>query len=154
MDKNETVLSKYFWAFLLLAAIVIVIAFSLRWWWIPIIAIGAGYILSAFESADNWGETVSILCIVAALVFTPKAIKTTINRPHGQNVGLFSNSQGKREPHVWICNGPQSKRYHNDPECKGLMSCSGEVSYVLKSEAEDMGRTPCGYCYGDAVPDW
>ena len=48
---------------------------------------------------------------------------------------------------VYICTGGSSKRYHCDPDCKGLSRCSGEIEEVSEEEAEDMGRTPCKICY-------
>lgn len=48
---------------------------------------------------------------------------------------------------VYICTGETSTKYHNNPECRGLSRCSGEVEEVSEEEAEDMGRTPCKICY-------
>lgn len=48
---------------------------------------------------------------------------------------------------VYICTGPQSKRYHKTPECRGLRSCSKEIKAVSINYARKIGRTPCGYCY-------
>ena len=48
---------------------------------------------------------------------------------------------------VYICTGSSSKRYHCDPDCKGLSRCSGEIEEISEEEAEDMGRTHCKICY-------
>lgn len=48
---------------------------------------------------------------------------------------------------VYICTGPQSKRYHKTPDCRGLRSCSKEIKEVTLEYAKKIGRTPCGYCY-------
>lgn len=48
---------------------------------------------------------------------------------------------------VYICTGPQSKRYHKTPDCQGLRSCSKEIKEVTIEYAKKLGRTPCGYCY-------
>lgn len=48
---------------------------------------------------------------------------------------------------VYICTGSSSKRYHCDPDCKGLSRCSGEIEEISEEEAEDMCRTPCKICY-------
>lgn len=48
---------------------------------------------------------------------------------------------------VYICTGGSSRRYHCDPDCKGLSRCSGEIEEISEEEAEDMGRTPCKICY-------
>lgn len=51
------------------------------------------------------------------------------------------------ETYVYICTGPQSKRYHKTTECKGLERCSKDIKKVTLAHAEDMGRTPCKICY-------
>lgn len=48
---------------------------------------------------------------------------------------------------VYICTGPQSKRFHKTPNCKGLQSCSKEIKAVTLEQARKMGRTPCKWCY-------
>lgn len=48
---------------------------------------------------------------------------------------------------VYICTGPQSKRYHCTPNCRGLNSCSKEIKEVTIEYAKKIGRTPCGWCY-------
>ena len=49
---------------------------------------------------------------------------------------------------VYICNGPQSKRFHSSASCMGLSSCSTAVKAVDKAVAKAKGRTPCKRCYG------
>ena len=51
------------------------------------------------------------------------------------------------ETTVYICTGPNSKRYHKHSDCRGLGKCSGEIKAVTVSKAESMGRTPCKWCY-------
>lgn len=48
---------------------------------------------------------------------------------------------------VFICNGPESKRFHNNPSCRGLSSCSTQIYKVSISKAQKLGRTPCKICY-------
>lgn len=48
---------------------------------------------------------------------------------------------------VYICTGPQSKRFHKTSHCRGLNSCSGDVVAVTISKATSLGRTPCKWCY-------
>ena len=48
---------------------------------------------------------------------------------------------------VYICTGPQSKRFHKTSHCRGLNSCSGEILAVSISKAQSMRRTPCKWCY-------
>jgi len=56
-------------------------------------------------------------------------------------------SQISAKDTVYICTGPQSKRFHKSPECRGLSSCSKEIKAVSIETARKMGRTPCGWCY-------
>ena len=49
--------------------------------------------------------------------------------------------------HVYICTGPQSKRYHLTSNCRGLGSCSGEIKRVTVTQAQQLGRTPCKWCF-------
>lgn len=53
----------------------------------------------------------------------------------------------KKSTTVFICKGPNSKRYHNTANCQGLRNCSTEIYEVSLSDAESIGRTPCGFCY-------
>ena len=63
----------------------------------------------------------------------------------------FSTSEQLTTPQVkgtvYICTGPQSKRFHKTPNCRGLGSCSKEIKEVSIEVARKMGRTPCGWCY-------
>lgn len=59
-------------------------------------------------------------------------------------INLSSNAQSN---YVWICLGPSATKYHTNPKCKGLHSCSKEIKKVTKEYAENkLGRTLCGYC--------
>ncbi len=49
---------------------------------------------------------------------------------------------------VYVCNGRYAKRFHNDENCKGLRNCRAGIRVMTIEEAEDLGKTPCGYCYG------
>ncbi len=46
---------------------------------------------------------------------------------------------------VYICKGPQSKKYHYKKDCRGLTSCSTEIYSVPLSEAKNLGRSLCGW---------
>lgn len=46
---------------------------------------------------------------------------------------------------VYICNGPYSKSYHFDKDCKGLRSCTTKISETTILTAEKKGRNLCGY---------
>ena len=58
-----------------------------------------------------------------------------------------TDSVKKTEANVYICTGPQSKRYHKTSSCSGLRNCSGQVKKVTLVEAKKMNRTPCKICY-------
>jgi hypothetical protein len=53
----------------------------------------------------------------------------------------------KTKDNVYICTGTQSKRYHKTEDCIGLSKCSRSIEEISIEEAEELGRTPCGYCY-------
>lgn len=48
---------------------------------------------------------------------------------------------------VYICTGPQSKKYHATKDCRGLNKCSEDIISVSLAKAKSMGRGPCGICY-------
>lgn len=48
---------------------------------------------------------------------------------------------------VYVCKGRYAKRFHNDRYCEGLLKCRGGIEIMTIEEAEDLGKTPCGYCY-------
>jgi hypothetical protein len=52
----------------------------------------------------------------------------------------------KNNTSVMICKSSTAHAYHIR-NCKGLRSCTHEIETITLKEAEDMGRTPCGYCY-------
>ena len=45
--------------------------------------------------------------------------------------------------YVYVCTGPQSKRYHGRKDCNGLRNCSEVIVKVTVDKAKGMGRTPC-----------
>lgn len=51
------------------------------------------------------------------------------------------------EDSAFICTGSMSKRYHNNANCGGLNSCSGDIILISIEEAEEGGRTECKRCY-------
>ena len=52
-----------------------------------------------------------------------------------------------KETYVYICTGPQSKKYHKTKGCRGLNRCSASIIQISLSKAKSMGRGPCGICY-------
>ena len=59
------------------------------------------------------------------------------------------HTETSAETYVLICTGRNSKRYHNNAQCKGLTNCRAEIHKVTLSKAVEMGRTPCKLCYPD-----
>ena len=61
----------------------------------------------------------------------------------------FSNRvvESAQDEEVYICTGPNSKRYHRSSNCMGLSSCSADIRCVTISYAKELGRTPCKRCY-------
>lgn len=55
---------------------------------------------------------------------------------------VSSNSESST---VYICKGAYSKSYHHDAECKGLRTCTTEISKTSIEFAQKKGRTLCGY---------
>lgn len=48
---------------------------------------------------------------------------------------------------VYICTGPNSKRYHKSSHCRGFKHCSGSIQAITVSKAQAINRTPCKWCY-------
>lgn len=46
---------------------------------------------------------------------------------------------------VYICKGPNSKRYHLSKDCRGLKRCSTRIAEVSLDEAKSKKRSLCGY---------
>ena len=51
------------------------------------------------------------------------------------------------EDMVYVCTGGSARRYHNEPDCRGLSRCQGDIEEMTIEEAEDDGKTPCKICY-------
>lgn len=49
------------------------------------------------------------------------------------------------DTNVYICKGPQSKKYHYKKDCRGLSRCSTDTYKVTLAEAKKIGRTLCGW---------
>ena len=69
------------------------------------------------------------------------------NNNENSRISSFFAANLQGENTVYICTGPNSKRYHSHSDCRGLGKCSGEIKEVSISKAESMGRTPCKWCY-------
>ncbi len=62
----------------------------------------------------------------------------------GGLVFLLLTSFSLEVSEVYICKGPQSKKYHYKKDCRGLENCSTEIYSVSIGEAKNLGRTLCG----------
>ncbi len=58
---------------------------------------------------------------------------------------LFLTSFSHEVAEVYICKGPQSKKYHYKKDCRGLKNCSTDIYLVPLSDAKSLGRTLCGW---------
>ncbi len=47
---------------------------------------------------------------------------------------------------VMICVSPTAHKYHST-RCKGVKACTHQIKKLTIKEAEELGKTPCGYCY-------
>lgn len=87
------------------------------------------------------------------LIFSMAALFMTACSDNSEKYGISSvyaanlQGEGTNENTVYICTGPNSKRYHSHSDCRGLGKCSGEIREVSVSKAKSMGRTPCKWCY-------
>ena len=63
------------------------------------------------------------------------------------NSGIQSTRIHSGDTYVYICTGPQSKKYHSSPRCNGLNRCSATIEKITLSKAKKLGRGPCGICY-------
>ena len=60
--------------------------------------------------------------------------------------GSSSGDDSNDSDIVTICLSEDAYAYH-DYQCMGLDQCAGGTEDVTIEEAEDEGRTPCGFCY-------
>ena len=80
-------------------------------------------------------KTIGTIILTTALLFVPTGAR--MNAVH---------TDATQETYVYICTGPQSKRYHSKSNCRGLNSCSGSIEKVTLTKAQSMHRTPCKVC--------
>ncbi|MGJ8664732.1 MAG: hypothetical protein ACSHW7_00045 [Patiriisocius sp.] len=57
----------------------------------------------------------------------------------------FTGFTSSIESNVYICKGPESKKYHYKKDCRGLSRCSTNTYKVTIAEAKKIGRTLCGW---------
>ena len=85
--------------------------------------------------------------IIIALIKTCDKSDNKDKKKNEIKSGLYSTKPQTDKESVYICTGPQSKRYHRTTYCRGLKSCSDDIEAVDVETAEKKGRTPCGICY-------
>ena len=81
----------------------------------------------------------NLLILVVALIFC--SCGDSDSNDEGKIFGIFNKET------VYICTGHSAKRYHRTKSCSGLGNCKASIEEVSKSEAKEMGRTPCKKCY-------
>lgn len=91
-------------------------------------------------------RTIVFVVLITALAFFCQS-NANVYSDSVQNQICQTDSVDKTEANVYICTGPQSKRYHKTSSCKGLSNCSGQIKKVTPEEAKKMNRTPCKICY-------
>ncbi len=90
--------------------------------------------------------SLAIGCFICIQIFTSFTLNSNIRQTHSTNEFISSNVSHKvSDIQVYICKGPTSKRYHYNKSCRGLNSCSTKIYKVSLSEAEEIGRTLCGW---------
>ena len=60
-------------------------------------------------------------------------------------LGFFLFGFTGTDTDVYICKGPQSKKYHYTKSCQGLRNCSTDIYKVTLTEAKELGRGLCGF---------
>ena len=61
-------------------------------------------------------------------------------------LGSASSCSEKQNNTVMICVSSTAHKYHAK-RCRGVKACTHEIKKVTLAEAEDLGKTPCGFCY-------
>ena len=69
------------------------------------------------------------------------------------SIGIVRGIAGafaKPDPHKWewvyISTSPRAYSYHHKDDCKYLRRTNHSIEFIPIDDAEDIGRTPCGYC--------
>ncbi len=58
---------------------------------------------------------------------------------------VFCASFGPPKTSVFICGSTGAKKYHYNENCRGLRSCSHEVTKTSLKQAQGLGLTLCGW---------
>ena len=74
------------------------------------------------------------------IAFITSSFHSTHSYPKPQN-------QLRQNHVVYICKGPNSLRFHQNSNCRGLNNCTTQIYSVSTLEAKHLGRTHCQICY-------
>jgi hypothetical protein len=88
-------------------------------------------------------------CLIAFLITTGCRTDPKTEPNQADTYGFTDSNTDSTS--VLICRGTSSYAYHHH-HCKGLKRCRALIETVTLSNAQAMGRTPCGYCYSDDPP--
>ena len=112
------------------------------------------YLFFSNKDRDNGGCIIFYFLIIAlpisfAILSKSCEEEKPVERSNfiNENTNIKNVSKQTKVNTVFICTGPQSKRYHRTTYCRGLESCSDDIEEIDVSEAKDRGRTPCRICY-------
>lgn len=89
---------------------------------------------------------VVIITAYIGLSQSPKSISEPNSYAKKTDASSKSLADFTPETYVLICQSKTAKAYHSH-NCKGLDRCTHEIVKVTLEEAQQMGRTPCGFCY-------
>ena len=99
------------------------------------------------DDYENDEDYINYLSIGAIPETNPNPKEKPIEETEETVAPIVLRQSSPRDPKVFICTGPQSKKYHKTRYCRGLESCSGRIIKIKREEAKKRGRTPCGFCY-------
>ena len=93
-------------------------------------------------------STLFLVVFIASIGLSqsPKSTPDSNNSSIKTESSSKSLASVKPETYVLICQSKTAKAYHSH-NCRGLGKCTHEIVKVTLEEAQQMGRTPCGFCY-------
>lgn len=71
--------------------------------------------------------------------------ESQLNREYTETTEEYAEEYA--EDMVYVCTGGSARRYHNEPDCRGLSRCRGDIEEMSVEDAESEGKTPCRICY-------
>lgn len=78
------------------------------------------------------------------LIFTIVVLLMTV--PMAVDAGEPAAAPAKESSTMWVCGGPNSKRYHKTKDCRGLNRCSKTPQKMTLKECQKKGYTACRIC--------